>query len=130
MIAYNAPEDHGAFYRAGGNVWGYARRWITGDVNEQIQIYQAAVKSRNINNSGTPDPEPYCFPTYNCGSWAQTICTRVNVPFPSNFINLGTGLVGPMALTGIPTLLSTAAGGWDPPYDSLSGGIDFFDFGF
>ena len=128
-VAYNAPEDRGAFYQAGGNAWGYQRRWITSDINEQISLYRLAAQSRNVNNSGNPDPSPYSFPTYNCGSWTQTILKRAGISYPSDFINLGTGLGGPLAMTGIPTLIGTAAKGWNPHYDGM-GGIGVFTFGF
>jgi hypothetical protein len=116
-VAYNAPEDRGAYSQAGGNAWGYKRRMITADVNEQIKLYRWAIDSRNVNNSGTPDEHPYSGLSYNCGSWTKTIVTRAGLSYPSDFINLGTGLGGPADWTGVPTLITTGARGWKPHYD-------------
>jgi hypothetical protein len=129
-VAYNAPEDHGAFYQAGGNAWGYKRYWITGDVNEQINIYKRAIESRDINNAGTPNEHPYSGFDYNCGSWTKFIVTRGGGTFPSYFINLGTGLGGPADYTGVPTLVTIGAQAWNPHYDFQTGGIDVFDESF
>ena len=81
-VAYNAPEDHGAYSQAGGNAWGYKRRWITADVNEQIKLYQFAIRSRNVNNSGTPDYKPYSGFGYNCGSWTKTFGAGEKSSYP------------------------------------------------
>ena len=129
-VAYNAPEDRGAFYQAGGNAWGYKRYWITGDINEQIKIYKRAIESRDINNAGTPNEHPYSGFDYNCGSWTKFIIKQGGGSFPSNFINLGTGLGGPADYTGVPTLVTTAARGWNPHYDSGNNMSTLFQWNF
>ena len=51
-VAYNAPEDHDAFYNAGGNAWGYKRYWITGDLNEQMSPVTSKPASRGRIKTG------------------------------------------------------------------------------
>lgn len=128
-VAYNDPVDIAAFSRTG---FGYQRFAVTRDEEAQYRLYRLAIQSRNINNSapGTIDPHVYEFPVYNCGSWTQTIVSeRGGFSYPSRFLNLGTGLGGPMAMTGVPMLMTGIGRGWSPRPNS-NGGVNLLNYAF
>ena len=84
---------------------------------EQKRIFEEAVKSRKLNNSGTPDPGDYNLLTNNCGTWAQLMLHRAGMRYPSiesAMGNGGAGLGGIGDVTGIGRTVSlTASGLWE-----------------
>jgi hypothetical protein len=73
-------------------------RWMVARGNDlQLSIFRAAVRSRDRNNSGTPDPMAYQFTVFNCGSWVQYIIGQYGIAFPDMTINSGVGLLPPTA---------------------------------
>jgi hypothetical protein len=126
FVAYNDGIDHNAATRSG---MGYEQRTITDNVAEQMKLYELAVKSRDDNNRGVIDPASYELGLNNCGSWAKTIVERGGLSFPLHWVNLGTGIGGPMDYTPVPYLATGLARGWNPQYDSINGGIGVFSWG-
>jgi RHS repeat-associated protein len=58
-VAYNDNIDHDSFLQAKGGGIRNGRHLVTSDLNEQIRLYTEALKSRDRNNSGSPDAHPY-----------------------------------------------------------------------
>jgi hypothetical protein len=88
-VAYYDKIDVDALSKSGT---GY-KQWsvATGD-DLQMRIFADAVRSRDRNNNGEPDPQTYSFGVFNCGSWCQYILARHGVEFPDKTINHGNGL--------------------------------------
>jgi hypothetical protein len=128
-VAYNDNIDKDAFFETG---LANRKYLVTNNEDEQIRLYKLAIESRNINNSapGTSDPGHYEFPVCNCGTWVQHIVeTKGNLSFPSKAINLGTGLGGPAALTGIPILMTGFGRAWNPSLN-FNGGFNLLSWDF
>ena len=90
-VADQAGIDQRAVNKTGT---GY-NKWMVAKGNDiQMAIFNGAVRSRDKNNSGTPDPMAYQFSVFNCGSWVQYIIGQNGgVQFPDKTINHGVGLL-------------------------------------
>jgi RHS repeat-associated protein len=89
-VADQAGIDQRAVNKTG---IGY-NKWMVAKGNDiQMLIFEQAVRSRDKNNSGTPDPMPYEFSVFNCGSWVQFILGNNHIAFPDKTINHGVGLL-------------------------------------
>jgi RHS repeat-associated protein len=89
-VADQARIDQQAVNKTGT---GY-NKWMVAKGNDlQMMVFKAAVRSRDKNNSGTPDPLPYQSTVFNCGSWVQFILGNNHIAFPDTTINHGVGLL-------------------------------------
>jgi len=90
-VADQAGIDQRAVNKTGT---GY-NKWMVAKGNDiQMAIFKGAVRSRDKNNNGIPDPMPYEFSVFNCGSWVQYIIGQNGgVTFPDKTINHGVGLL-------------------------------------
>jgi len=87
FVDLNEPNfDQAAFFGNGQKLL------VTGNECEQINLFQTAMASKNLNNSNSPDPGPYSFLSINCAFWATTMVTRAGLNSPAGASwNLGTG---------------------------------------
>ncbi|HWQ92089.1 MAG TPA: RHS repeat-associated core domain-containing protein [Clostridia bacterium] len=90
-VAYSDKIDLRAFNNSGD---GYKRYVVATGQEMQTQIYQSAVRSRDLNNSGTPHPYRYESTFNNCGTWVDFILRNNGIAFPDRTINQGVGLRG------------------------------------
>ena len=112
---------------------GYSRTMVAKGNDIQMAVFRAAVRSRDKNNNGTPDPMAYEFSVFNCGSWVQYIIGRSGgIEFPDKTINHGVGLLNPGAngYTAAGYAANAAAHAWKsvglPPFTipNLTGTFD------
>jgi hypothetical protein len=128
FVKYNAPEDIDANKNTGA---GYIKKIVTDSFDVQVQVYQTAILSRNLNKALKPKPDPgrYQFPKCNCGTWVNTMLKRNELKLPDGFINFGTDLGYGLDYTGIPQFVTIMAEGYNPG-PNQNGGINVFNWSF
>jgi hypothetical protein len=122
-VAYSDGLDLRSFNKTGS---GFKQYQVVNNQALQLRIYASAVRSRDSNNNGTPDPAPYESTFVNCGTWVQYILDNNGVAFPDLTINQGVGLYKngtPMNRSGIAAYALTK--GWIDVKSVMQFFIDF-----